>query len=185
MKNAARLGYKSPRGESMRPLTAAKCASPSIDRDLSMRPPEALTRVIALLRRPGEVDLGAAAEALQALDVRPSALGGAVCADQANYVRTLLYRDERSEMLLLTWMPGQRSPAHDHGVSGCVVRVVCGMATEHCYGCAEDAAADRNGVMRTFSPGSVLKAEDDSCHTLGNDGSEPLITLHIYAPPLR
>ena len=168
----------------MRPSTAAKCC-PGIDRDLSAQPPEALHRLIALLRQPGDVDLDVVAGAMRALDCSPSMLGEAVCADQANYVRTLLYRDARSEMLLLTWLPGQMSPAHDHGASGCVVRVVCGTATEHLYGCAEDAAADRNGVVRSFGPGHVLQAPDDSCHTLGNSGSEPLVTLHVYSPPLH
>ena len=169
----------------MRPLTAAKCASPAIDRDLSARPPEALARIIALLKQPGSIDLAAVASAMKALDCAPSALGEAVCADQANYVRTLLYRDARSEMLLLTWLPGQFSPVHDHGVSGCVVRVICGVATEHCYKSPEDAAVDRDAVVQDFGPGSVLHAADDACHTLGNGGADPLITLHVYSPPLH
>jgi predicted metal-dependent enzyme (double-stranded beta helix superfamily) len=168
----------------MRPSTAAKCA-PAVDRDLSARPPEALNRLIALLSQPGAIDLAVVAGAMQALDCSPSMLGEAVCSDQANYVRTLLYRDERSEMLLLTWLPGQSSPAHDHGVSGCVVRVICGVATEHLYASAEDAAAERNAVVRTFRPGSVLHSPDESCHTLGNAAADPLVTLHVYSPPLH
>jgi len=168
----------------MRPSTAATCTQ-ARDRDLRGQPPEVLRRLITLLSQPGDINLDNVAGAMKALDCCPSTLGEAVCADQANYVRTLLYRDERSEMLLLTWLPGQVSPAHDHGVSGCVVRVVCGVATEHMYASADDAAAERNGVVQNFGPGSVLHAADDSCHTLGNTGSEPLVTLHVYSPPLH
>lgn len=164
----------------------ARLALP-VDRDLSARPPEAVGGVIDLLSAPGEVNLDAVVIAMQSLDIDAEALGDAVFADNANYVRTLLYRDPRVEMLALTWLPGQRSPVHDHGGSTCVVRIVSGLATEHLYRRREDGAAKREYVKRVLRPGVVVQMLGDQFHSLGNgagrDG-ETLVTLHVYSPPL-
>ncbi len=90
-------------------------------------------------------------------------------------------------MLVLTWLPGQRSPVHDHGHSTCVVRVVRGVATENLYRLREGGAEKRAYMTRDLRPGIVTRAPGSSIHSLGNNaesGGETLVTLHIYSPPL-
>jgi cysteine dioxygenase len=48
----------------------------------------------------------------------------------AGYQRVVLAEDERFEVLLMGWKPGQQSPIHDHARSVCGARVVRGTATE-------------------------------------------------------
>jgi cysteine dioxygenase len=111
--------------------------------------------------------------------------------DRAGYVRTIVKRTERYESLVMCWLPGQKSPIHDHGTAVCGVRVIQGAATETLYTIARDGFADpfRRLIHR---PGDVLSAGDDDVHALGNlpeDGAGPwpvaLVTLHVYAPRLE
>jgi predicted metal-dependent enzyme (double-stranded beta helix superfamily) len=158
-----------------------------IDRDYTATPPEVVTPILDLLRAPGEIDLDALVIAMQTLEVDVAALGDAVLRDKANYVRTLLHRDARSEMLALTWMPGQRSPVHDHGPSSSVVRIVGGVATEHLYRRREDGALRRDYMKRDLRAGVVTRSGAEALHSLGNNASllgETLVTLHVYTPPL-
>jgi cysteine dioxygenase len=156
-----------------------------VDRDLSGAPPDSVLPVLALLRPPGTSDVDAIARALRALNVDIDTLGDAVCEDDAHYVRTLLYRDERAEMLVLTWRPGQHSPTHSHGASTCIVRIVEGVATEHLYRADERLEAEQRYLSRKLDAGTVTQTPGDIIHALGNEQRDVLVTLHVYAPPLK
>ena len=161
-----------------------KRPTPPVERDLSHVPPDAVRELIRLLAAPGSVDLDTVEVALQMLRIDANALGYAVCEDDANYVRTLLYRDQRVEMLALTWKPGQRSPVHDHGESTCIVRIVEGLAHEHVYRSRGTLKGERRFIERELKPGIVTRAPGAMTHSLGNDGESVLVTLHVYSPPL-
>jgi uncharacterized NAD(P)/FAD-binding protein YdhS/predicted metal-dependent enzyme (double-stranded beta helix superfamily) len=115
-------------------------------------------------------------------------------ADLADFVQTDPRRYHRSrvawtpafEVLVMTWLPGQCSPPHDHGGSICAMRVIRGTALERTYQVAEDGLAD--ACMEERIPAGRTVAGDDagvhSVHNLVADGP-PLVTLHVYAPPLR
>lgn len=51
----------------------------------------------------------------------------------ASYARRSVARREFYELLVLTWMPGQGSVAHDHSGSLCGLKVVQGSLTEQIY----------------------------------------------------
>lgn len=155
-----------------------------VQRDLSHVPPEVVGDLIALLKAPFELDLDAVVVAMQALPVDAEALGYAVCEGEAQYVRTLLYRDEYVELLALTWMPGQRSPVHDHGESTCIVRIVEGVAREHLYAPRKPGQVKRAYWSRELKDGIVTRSPGEMTHSLGNDGDDVLVTLHVYSPPL-
>ncbi|MFE9374578.1 cysteine dioxygenase [Streptomyces sp. NPDC006711] len=77
------------------------------------------------------------------------------------------------EIWLLSWVPGQRSGAHDHGASSGVLTVLDGTLTEHTERGARSLAA---GSQRVFAPGYV--------HEVVNDSLEPAVSLHVYYPGL-
>ncbi|MFF4604649.1 cysteine dioxygenase [Streptomyces sp. NPDC001339] len=98
------------------------------------------------------------------------------------------------EVWLLSWVPGQGSGRHDHGVSSGVLTVLEGELTEHggttgprtlTAGAAgprtltAGAARPRTltaGAQRVFAPGYV--------HEIVNDSLRPAVSLHIYFPGL-
>jgi quercetin dioxygenase-like cupin family protein len=77
------------------------------------------------------------------------------------------------EVWLLSWVPGQGSGLHDHGLSCGVLTVLDGELTER---------TDRgkrtlgSGAQRVFAPGYV--------HEVVNDSLEPAVSLHVYYPGL-
>ncbi|MFJ2419489.1 cysteine dioxygenase [Streptomyces brevispora] len=77
------------------------------------------------------------------------------------------------DVWLLSWIPGQGSGLHDHGLSSGVLTVLDGELTER---------TDRGkrtlgpGAQRVFAPGYV--------HEVVNDSLEPAVSLHIYYPGL-
>ncbi len=90
------------------------------------------------------------------------------------YFRRLLTRQENFEIRLLCWLPGQSSALHSHGASHCAFRVIAGEATE----------LRLQGGDRVLKPGDIGRALPADIHQIANLGEKPLVTLHIYAPPL-
>ncbi|MGI5398550.1 cysteine dioxygenase [Streptomyces sp. CA-135486] len=77
------------------------------------------------------------------------------------------------EVWLLSWVPGQGSGLHDHGLSSGVLTVLDGQLTERTEQTSRSLAA---GSQRVFAPGYV--------HEVVNDSLEPAVSLHIYYPGL-
>ncbi|WP_328910511.1 cysteine dioxygenase family protein [Streptomyces sp. NBC_00234] len=77
------------------------------------------------------------------------------------------------EVWLLSWVPGQSSGRHDHGLSSGVLTVLDGQLTEHTNRGVRSLDA---GAQRVFAPGYV--------HEVVNDSLEPAVSLHIYFPGL-
>ncbi|MDX3433128.1 MULTISPECIES: cysteine dioxygenase [unclassified Streptomyces] len=77
------------------------------------------------------------------------------------------------EVWLLSWVPGQGSGRHDHGLSSGVLTVLDGELTEHTE---RGPQALDTGAQRVFAPGYV--------HEVVNDSLEPAVSLHIYFPGL-
>lgn len=106
--------------------------------------------------------------------------------DEKNYCRKRLFRNDHCEVLMLSWLNGQRSKIHDHLNAACGVKILNGEAIETQF---EKSA---NGLIYAtkstqFAQGSVTVSRDDDIHQISNlqADNKPLITLHIYSPPLQ
>ena len=101
------------------------------------------------------------------------------------YARNLVCKTEDFECLVLCWLPGQRSPIHDHGDSICAVYTVDGIL------CADNYRKTETGHIRAdysedFRPGSVLSIQTTEIHQVSNlQDSRNLISLHFYLGPLE
>ncbi|HXU04164.1 MAG TPA: FAD/NAD(P)-binding protein [Polyangia bacterium] len=117
---------------------------------------------------------GAALAAALAAPITFDDVRGFVRFDDESYVRALIYRDERLELRLHCWRPGQSTSLHGHGASACAFKILRGTATETVLG-------DRD---RVWAPGSVVVENAPRFHQVMNAGRDPLLTLHAYSPPL-
>ena len=104
--------------------------------------------------------------------------------DRDRYARNLLYRDEHVEVLLLCWLPGQKTPVHDHGASWGVSAALNGDLFETSYRVVRDGAPLQLVESRLMHPGAVSFESGDTVHEVGNASSSPIVSLHIYGPPL-
>jgi len=106
--------------------------------------------------------------------------------DDAHYRRNLIHEGPNYHALLLCWKSGQRSPIHDHRGSACGVRIVSGTALETIF-----AMTDGGYVYPTLThellEGLVCASYDMDIHQISNlqPLDQPLVTLHIYMPPLH
>jgi hypothetical protein len=88
-----------------------------------------------------------------------------------------------AQIWLLSWLPGQGTPLHDHGASAGAFAVARGTLSERVVaqprsGPPQQSTADLSaGRVRHFGPHYV--------HQVVNTGSEPAVSVHVYTPPLR
>jgi cysteine dioxygenase len=136
-----------------------------------------------LCGRPALAELTAAVAAL-AVDVGDVA--DFVRFSEQGYARNLVRGGPWYHVVVLCWKNGQRSPIHDHAGSSCCVRVLRGTLTETRFEFTPNGHV--KGVGSTdYPPGSVFASEDLDLHQVSNlqAGTTDLVTLHVYAPPLR
>lgn len=135
------------------------------------------------------LDCSNAGPLLRDIDLSPEE-AHPLCQFDDVYVRTVIRRNDRYEAILIAWRPGQFSPIHDHGVSECGARIIAGTATETLYrpGVGDPGAPGywKEGPTFRYFVGNVMLAEHGAFHRMGCDETapEPLITLHLYSPPL-
>ncbi len=107
------------------------------------------------------------------------------------YTRTCAYFDERFELLLLNWGRGSVSDIHDHGGQRCWLAVIDGVLELENYERLDDGT--REGLAAIARRDSVilrtgqldLRSKPFDLHRVSNAGTQPAVSLHVYARPLR
>lgn len=104
-----------------------------------------------------------------------------------HYERNKVASGEWFDFYVMCWKPGQSSAIHDHRESSCAFRILKGAATEIGYKLVSDV--DRTAApsgSRKYELGEICSAQDGEIHKILNEsGTDELITLHIYSPPLK
>jgi len=87
-----------------------------------------------------------------------------------------------SQVWLLSWLPGQGTPLHDHGASSGAFAVARGTLTERVVAGRDGRAPHQStadlaaGRVRFFGPHYV--------HQVVNTLHEPAVSVHVYSPRL-
>ena len=87
-------------------------------------------------------------------------------------------------MLALCWRPGQHTKIHDHDGALNVIRVYSGELTSRLYSRGGETGARLRGE-ELLPPDRLTYVGADDAHELLNLSHRDLVTVHIYAPPLR
>jgi rhodanese-related sulfurtransferase len=85
-----------------------------------------------------------------------------------------LYHGPDHDIWVISWLPGQSTGFHDHGVSSGAFAVATGILEEHRVG--EPAVLINPGKPRAFGP--------DYAHDVRNVSLAPAVSIHAYSPPL-
>ena len=90
----------------------------------------------------------------------------------------LLFEDDRIDLWVIAWMPGQGTGFHDHDTSGVGLAVAEGMVVERQMLLPEGATRLelRAGATRKGPPGYI--------HSVAWGEGEPAVSVHAYSPPL-
>ncbi len=100
------------------------------------------------------------------------------------YSRRRVARTEAFEMLVMTWLPGQGSGAHDHAGSVSAFKILRGTADETRYAQAADSLVDPVSTHQLHA-GEAGIDPGDVIHAVRNGHGELLVSVHVYAPPIR
>lgn len=106
-----------------------------------------------------------------------------------SYARKLLCRTSRFDILVLCWHPGQYTTIHDHAGSLNVTRVRSGTLTARIFE-VYDRKSPQEMLVRLKSEeelgrGNLATVDRHEIHQLANTSDEKLVTLHVYAAPLK
>ncbi len=106
---------------------------------------------------------------------------------EETYGRNLVYRTELYELLVLTWLPQQRTPIHDHGGQRCWMMVQSGklffknFKPPH----ADGGPLEVLGPCETHVAGEAVYIDDGiGTHSIANASNQPAVSVHLYAAPI-
>ncbi len=140
-----------------------------------------LTELVETLRSSSMLSRERIEEVLRSVEISFADVEPFVRFSNDTYTRNLVYGDEKFQALVLCWMPSQGSPVHGHGISACGMKVISGAATEASYHAVTDSSPY---CARILTPADVIANGGEYVHKVTNLAAEPLITLHVYSPPL-
>jgi predicted metal-dependent enzyme (double-stranded beta helix superfamily) len=126
----------------------------------------------------GALDTDALRRLVARLALRSDLWKPLVVSDRARRRYRLMLEDERLDVWVLSWMPGQATGFHDHGSSNVALTTLQGVVLERRLrvGEASSERALRPGFVQTGSAGFI--------HAVTHDAGTPAVTLHAYSPPL-
>lgn len=117
----------------------------------------------------------------------PDALARHLTWPRRGYARTLVWRDDAFELLLLSWAPGSAAPLHDHGGQSCWFVPLAGAFALDDYALV-GADHRRAWVVplraRVLGPGELDRRDaHEPLHAV--TPTTPLaLSLHLYARPI-
>lgn len=107
---------------------------------------------------------------------------------EETYGRNLVFKNEFFELLVLTWLPQQRTPIHDHAGQRCWMLLQSGKLTFKNYRTpeAEEAPLIVAGPCETHEAGEAVYIDDGiGVHAIANATTKPAISVHLYAAPIQ
>lgn len=100
------------------------------------------------------------------------------------YGRNTIFQSDNVEVVVIHLPANTSSSAHDHGYSyGCEI-VLEGQLVNRVYSFDEQRELQIVKEER-FPPGSICRIHKGDVHSINNEREERLITLNVYAPPIR
>lgn len=86
-----------------------------------------------------------------------------------------------AQVWLLSWLPEQGTPLHDHGTSAGAFGVVRGTLTERVVGAGRSSVRESTNEL---GPGRVRHFGPHYVHQVTNDDTGAAVSVHVYTPGL-
>lgn len=96
-----------------------------------------------------------------------------------------IHMDDSYELWLISWLPGQGTGFHDHGVSAGAFGVVWGHLDECALPYEGPGAGIGESAVKRVSPGVVRSFGPRYVHDVRNTSKSAVaVSVHAYSPPL-
>jgi hypothetical protein len=90
----------------------------------------------------------------------------------------LLFEDERTDVWVLCWMPGQATGFHDHDVSDVGIAIARGRVVER------QLRLPAGATTETLQAGDTRQGPAGYIHSVAHAEGVPAVSIHCYSPPL-
>lgn len=98
-----------------------------------------------------------------------------------SYGRTLIWKENTWELMLMSWNPGDYSMIHDHGGAQLGVVQIFGELTHSVYNVNQ---LQINKLKEeVLMSGEILGVTNDMIHQMGNESNKKALSLHFYYSP--
>jgi hypothetical protein len=150
-----------------------------IDWDLVLTPPQELAAATRELIPPTpELTAPELEQVALAIRDRPELWEPLMVVDAHKRRYRLLYEDERTDIWVLCWMPGQSTGFHDHDVSNVGIAIASGMVTER------QLRLPTGATSLDLRPGDSRQGPAGYIHSVAHGEGAPAVSIHCYSPPL-
>ncbi len=102
-----------------------------------------------------------------------------VVQDESRRRYRLLYEDDRIDVWVLSWMPGQGTGFHDHDHSEVALMCVQGTILE------KQMLLPSGASKIEMTPGTIRTGGAGYIHAVNHLDGLPAVSLHAYSPPLK
>jgi cysteine dioxygenase len=106
---------------------------------------------------------------------------------EETYGRNLICKTDLYELLVLTWLPQQRTPIHDHADQRCWMTVQLGSLMMKNYDTPTTNPCElvTQGPCEVSEQGTTVYIDDGmGVHSITNVSRKPAVSLHLYAGPV-
>lgn len=130
---------------------------------------------------------GSVTKYLRAHEVDMDEFASYVYFREDTYGRNFVAGNDLYEMLVLTWLPGQHTPIHDHDGQRCWMQMIAGRLDFKNYHPIDRKKPQliAKGPPETHEVGEGVYIDDSmGVHSIQNTSTKPAISLHIYSTPV-
>jgi len=96
-----------------------------------------------------------------------------------NYHKHLVYKNDKLELYIITWMPNASTRIHDHPDKGCLVKVLQGELIETEFINETSIIYKNTNILKKDDIG--FKIKNDILHKINNNTQYIVVSLHIYS----
>jgi predicted metal-dependent enzyme (double-stranded beta helix superfamily) len=142
---------------------------------------ERLDKLAQLIRAENNMTVQLAAELVVKADIKVEDLEPFADYNhppEDGYGRKMAILDNRFEIMVMTWNPGDFSAIHDHGYTQWGAVQVFGNVMHHTFSDSGDEF--RIIKKEILVDGAVIRVSHPLIHQMGNVTSRPYLTLHVY-----
>ena len=96
-----------------------------------------------------------------------------------NYNKTIIYRNDIYEIILISWNKNAITKIHNHPKNGCIMKILKGSLMEETY---DSNTLEKIGE-NIYEKDNISYIHDDLYHHKIINTSPQSVSLHIYSPP--
>ena len=86
--------------------------------------------------------------------------------------------DNKFDIYIITWLPNQKTPIHDHAKYGCILKVLEGELEETIYQYSSKLITKKNNKKGDTG----FMSDEIGVHLIENKSDSIAVSLHIYSP---